>query len=621
MCPDVRPRMSAIHGGSAQPTSVSRKLRILIASTTVPSSWLLERLIGQLLEADVELIAITENAVIDDASVLLRSIARPNGSHDEQKTAGLEHIRAEAARLSAWSEMLILAPMGANHLAKMLHGVADSLMLDILRSWDVSKKIMLIPGMSCAMWENPMTRKQLSKIRRKWKWITVFTPVLWNYETESEKAGVPHLNELVKKHATAEWDGMEEIMGAVRNQLDLATIGQNVDVDKLSYRPMISPRLTSSDTTPPLPPELWSIILEYTDDWELAQALNVRTTLSIPAQWRQHVAGDVIVSGSHQHRLEWALLHTDTAAAQQILASCSPLPKYLSRLSIQMIMRWALVPFLTHLESSHKGLFWTTFGHSFIPNKASAIFGRVELLEYWRTSPSFLTKEYTDDAMDQASANGFVHVLDWWKNSGLTLKYSEAALEIASGRGHLEVLEWWRRSSKYAPGRNDNDLRKHPLGEQRMTKADAAPIPCLLYLKPGRSISNATQSGHLPVLRWWAHSTIPFSHEDTLLKLASAHGHVHLLDFWLAHRGASKLLFDSSILVAPTKLGHANVLEWWKEQARRGMRVEYKICDVEEALEDARGGAGAEEVRRWWARNGLNLGVGTSEWMKTKVLS
>jgi hypothetical protein len=25
-------------------------------------------------------------------------------------------------------------------------------------------------------------------------------------------------------------------------------------------------------------------------------------------------------------------------------------------------------------------------------------------------------------------------------------------------------------------------------------------------------------------------------------------------------------------------------------------------------------------VRRWWALNGLNLGVGTSEWMRVKVL-
>jgi len=57
-------------------------------------------------------------------------------------------------------------------------------------------------------------------------------------------------------------------------------------------------------------------------------------------------------------------------------------------------------------------------------------------------------------------------------------------------------------------------------------------------------------------------------------------------------------------------MGYANVLEWWK---RTGLRVEYKICDVEEALEDGVDDVRGEEVRRWWALNGLNLGVGTSE--------
>lgn len=64
-------------------------------------------------------------------------------------------------------------------------------------------------------------------------------------------------------------------------------------------------------------------------------------------------------------------------------------------------------------------------------------------------------------------------------------------------------------------------------------------------------------------------------------------------------------------------MGHADVLEWWK---RSGLKVEYKTCDIEEALEDGVEGARGDAVRRWWALNGLNLGVGTSEWMRVKVL-
>jgi len=111
-------------------------------------------------------------------------------------------------------------------------------------------------------------------------------------------------------------------------------------------------------------------------------------------------------------------------------------------------------------------------------------------------------------------------------------------------------------------------------------------------------------------------SGIPFPHEDAVAKLASTHGHVEVLKVWHAVKG-SKMIFDNQVLVGATKMGHVNVLEWWKQS---GLRVEYKTCDIEEALEDGIEGRKGMEVRRWWARNGLNLGVGTSEWMKPKVL-
>jgi hypothetical protein len=78
------------------------------------------------------------------------------------------------------------------------------------------------------------------------------------------------------------------------------------------------------------------------------------------------------------------------------------------------------------------------------------------------------------------------------------------------------------------------------------------------------------------------------------------------------------MIFDNQVLVGATKNGHDEILEWWRSS---GLRVEFKTCDIEEALEDADPISGAEErVRRWWARNGLNLGVGPSEWMRVKVL-
>ena len=91
-------------------------------------------------------------------------------------------------------------------------------------------------------------------------------------------------------------------------------------------------------------------------------------------------------------------------------------------------------------------------------------------------------------------------------------------------------------------------------------------------------------------------------HEETIAKLASTHGHTHILDYWRKLRG-EKMLFDNQVLVGPTKMGHADVLEWWK---RCGLRVEYKTCDIEEALEDG------VEGRCWREREEM-VGV---EWIE-----
>ncbi|KAJ4298848.1 hypothetical protein N0V90_004091 [Kalmusia sp. IMI 367209] len=500
-----------------------------------------------------------------------------------------DYADTKVAEYCQWADLLVLAPLDAENVARMMHGFTSSLHLQILRSWDVSKKILLIPAMSTLMWEHPMSKKQISKIRRKWNWIRVLPPYLWSFD----HAG--------RKHEL--WEGHTAFSESVQTQIDLMAVGDGRMALPVAHMPTLAPTKSKG---PRLPPELWCMILEFTEDWELATMLNIRTALPVPPEWRQAASEEG--PKTQMQKLEWMLL-IGTYEDVRGLLDVDP-PTRISRLCIELIMRFAMVPVLTYLETTHKDLFWGTFGHAFLPHKAS-MFNKPEILEYWRTSPTFLTKEYSTEAIDSASRSGSILVLDWWFDSGLPLKYTESALEAASSQGHIEVLKWWKEHSRY---RTEPESATPPASTQQRDKEEDA--LSLLTLKVGKSITYATQAGCLPAVIFWVESGIPFSHEDTIAKLASAHGHTRILNYWHRHCG-EKMLFDNQVLVGPTKMGHAEVLEWWK---RSGLRVEYKTCDIEEALEDGVEGEAGDDVRKWWARNGLNLGVGTSEWMRVKVL-
>ena len=582
-----------------------RQLNVLFSSTGCIDAAIIRNLLPRL----VNLPDCSVKAILDSGfpgQDLIAASAEcptiPNLSRAQTKTGhDVEKLEEEAAELCQWADILVLAPIDANNLAKMLHGGVDNLLLEILRSWNVSRKILMVPGMSCHMWENPMTKKQLTKIRRKWNWVQVLQPILWTFGGG-------------KKTITSH-EGFTELVETARNQVDLMNIGHGVSVSPTQKAPSgFKPSSRRQKGTKMfLPPELWTIILDFTGDWELAQTLRIFTNLLPPSDWSQHASAEGPLT--YMEQLEHTLLTGQLHDIKAFIAANS-VPRWLSRLCIKLIMRFAMTPLLSHLENDHHTLFWSTFGHTFLPDKASSVFGRVEILEFWNTSPSFLTKKYTAEAIDGASRSGFVHVLEWWQRSGLKPLYTEAALEQASSQGHIDVLEWWRNLAMMQHLEPDSDIRDRSNCNDSNHDGNCGSSSTTIRLKPGKSICYATQSGNADVVRWWHLSGIAFAHEDTVAKLASTHGHVKVLETWHELKG-SKMIFDNQVLVGATKMGHVDVLEWWR---RSGLRVEYKTCDVEEALEDGVEGGKGEEVRRWWARNGLNLGVGTSEWMKPKVL-
>ena len=548
-----------------------------------------------------------------NAELRLKIIAKPATKRefkkqygDEQGLSNIEWIHdtahpaqeeVQAHQLARWADILVVVA-DAQLTSCMLHGYTQGLILQVLRCWDVSKKIILLPEMTPDQWRHPIGRRQQKKLQRKCDWIHVLRPALWDFTLQSY---LTEAEQLSPNDLHWDWQGPEELMEVLYNEAQNVI---NIATRDASYNSPQSP-LGNNSYSPPvkskpaLPAEIWTVILDYNGDWELATALSIYHHLPTPREWLKYLP-----TPPKPKSLEYHIL---TSPLPTIRTALSHSSGTLSPLATKLIFKFSLTPILTHLATHQKDIFWTSFALAVLPHKASVLYNSPTILEWWRTCPAVLKKEYGPEAMDGASRAGYVEVLDWWLASGLKLAYTEKALESASAKGHIAVLEWWKAAHE------SRKLTSSQSGGDTATDAD-------LPLKVGKSILAAAQAGRADVLSWWETSRIPYAHEDGVARLASTHGHVACLRVWRELKG-SKMIFDNQVLVGATKNGHADVLEWWRGVSREsgGAGVEYKTCDIEEAMEDAVG-SGEGVVREWWAANGLNLGVGTGEWMKVKVL-
>lgn len=102
--------------------------------------------------------------------------------------AGILHIE-----LRRWADILVIAPLSANSMAKMTAGIADNLLLSVVRAWDTTgdidgrkKRIIVAPAMNTAMMRHPITRKQIRILEEDWGineegdgdgWIEMLRPI------------------------------------------------------------------------------------------------------------------------------------------------------------------------------------------------------------------------------------------------------------------------------------------------------------------------------------------------------------------------------------------------------------------------------------------------------------
>lgn len=66
--------------------------------------------------------------------------------------------------LRRWAELLLIAPLDANTLAKLAAGLCDNCLTCVWRAWDPDRPVVLAPAMNTLMWRHPLTARGLRQI-------------------------------------------------------------------------------------------------------------------------------------------------------------------------------------------------------------------------------------------------------------------------------------------------------------------------------------------------------------------------------------------------------------------------------------------------------------------------
>lgn len=125
---------------------------------------------------------------------------------DEWKEPWVRGNKILHIELRRWADMMVIAPLSANELAKITQGWSDNLLLSVVRAWDTTglidpvrnipgvqwpqqdaeglpkKRIMVAPSMNTAMWFQPVTKKQVRVLEEEWGvrnggWFEVLQPM------------------------------------------------------------------------------------------------------------------------------------------------------------------------------------------------------------------------------------------------------------------------------------------------------------------------------------------------------------------------------------------------------------------------------------------------------------
>jgi phosphopantothenoylcysteine decarboxylase len=86
---------------------------------------------------------------------------------DADEWAGTRYRRGDPVlhiTFRQWADLLVVAPLDANTLAKFALGLSDNFLTCLFRAWDFARPVILAPAMNTLMWESPVTLRHLRQL-------------------------------------------------------------------------------------------------------------------------------------------------------------------------------------------------------------------------------------------------------------------------------------------------------------------------------------------------------------------------------------------------------------------------------------------------------------------------
>jgi len=141
-------------------------MKVLVGVTGSVATVLLPKFIELLLNAghEVQVVATRSSLYFFDQTQITVRVWQ-----DKDEWFGERYVRSQSIphiELRRWADVFVIAPLGANTLAKLANGLCDNLLTNVFRAWDFGKPLVIAPAMNTLMWESPFTRLHLASLEQ-----------------------------------------------------------------------------------------------------------------------------------------------------------------------------------------------------------------------------------------------------------------------------------------------------------------------------------------------------------------------------------------------------------------------------------------------------------------------